>query len=471
VSRTCAAAAALLLIASLAAGQTAFADSANSKAVPVLLPVTLKGNTEGKSSFSFGIGAATALGPDDISGMVTGSIETQGGLSTLFSATSESDDIDQSPSWDLGVAVSYAHLHDSDTITSSAGLPHSVRVSMVNACRQSCKVSDADPFCKAYPQRVAKHLAGLTLENFCADQSEAATKLKNDNTLKDDQRREKLKELLVTCIQGCEKSPDDAFCGRAALAAARDSAADAFTGNNICPGGKAIYDRHQDSIGRSVFPLTIVNAGIKVGRQKFEYRASAADTPNLLLSNTDYEAKWNTGASVTHIPKYGTIDPSFELQALVGSSWEASTKTVKSCAPAGDVPRKDPKPGEMLGPTDPGQTCKEATLGAPTQSSALTLAFRVGLFDGVNGNWRAAFGPEIRLPWTKDGGEPLELAVRLPIYGAATLFKDTEYKGILRLMPSVISTKNDKGEREIKVTFELALLGQRRLFTDQFDQL
>ena len=55
---------------------------------------------------------------------------------------------------------------------------------------------------------------------------------------------------------------------------------------------------------------------------------------------------------------------------------------MRACTPAGDVPIEEPDPGEAVGPTVPGETCKEATLNGPSRSVALTLSLRVGLLDG-----------------------------------------------------------------------------------------
>ncbi|MFT3775639.1 MAG: hypothetical protein QM820_60605 [Minicystis sp.] len=59
----------------------------------------------------------------------------------------------------------------------------------------------------------------------------------------------------------------------------------------------------------------------------------------------------------------------------------------------------------------------------------------------------------------------------MPIYVSFAAFEKLDYKGIIRISPALVVTNQADGTRDTKVLLELALLGQRRIFSDRFDNL
>ncbi|WP_437563210.1 hypothetical protein [Sorangium sp. So ce542] len=453
-------------------------DASDVEMPTLLLPVTLAGTTNGKGTLNFGIGVAYGVGDRyDVATSVTGSAATQDGLATLFSYRPSADKPDPIATWDVGLNLSFAVLNDKRKLDVNASLPPEVRRAMFDTCDRLCAPSSDNNFCKSRATKLEERLGEwlskaadeLSPDEFCVGQRKKVRDA--DATGDAAQRKSERETALKACVSGCAAGSADPFCASSTIATERGHLYLEYNGNNLCDEGKAMHRKYGDERGRSLYPAFLANAGFKVGWQQFQYREASGDAPDVLLEQTRTTRPWLVGVSLLGLPQVSRLNPTIEVQGLLGSTWDASTKTVRWCAPAGNVPEKDPEPGAPVGTTHPGETCREATLGAPTKKTTLTMTVRAGLVDGARSNWRIAFGPDVSLASTSDGLEVSEFALRIPIYGAVTPFKDVEYKGILRLTPAVTLTPHDGARSDIRALVEIALLGQRRLFSDRFDQL
>lgn len=476
--------AALLLLATMVAAIPAGADTASSGSSfqTLLLPLTVAGASDGKATFKAGIGAAFGIGErHDLAVSLSTSAATEDGLANIFAFKAGDDQANAPSTWDLGLNVSYSLLGEKRKTGPTAGLPDAVLKQMFEACDQRCDKDSKDDFCTKRPDRLLENLnpwIDATIESnelkatdFCLAQLAAVQEADKKEGLTPDAHKQARKAALIECVKTCAKDGSDAFCSLGPVRAERSNLYQNYGFNDSCDEGKAIHRKYEDDNGRRLFPRWIINAGAKAGWQQHKYRYASADDANLLLAKTETVNPWSAGFSVLYLPQDATVNPTFELQGLVGGKYDAQKTVVKWCSPAGQVPRKDPLPGEPTGPTDPGQSCQEATLGAPTSSTTITLVFRAGIADGSRANWRMAFGPDFDFTSTDGVMKFTGFALRAPIYGAIQPISDKDYKGLLRLTPALTATRTETGPMDFRVVLDLAVLGQRRIFSDRFDQL
>lgn len=473
------------------AAPAAAAESSSGGPTTVLLPMTLKGSSTGKGTFEFGVGAAWRLGKNrdyyDLGVAISGDVATSSGLANLFGVSSSSVGVDQSLPWTLGATISLANLEAPDNNGPNAGLPSKVRRRMFNACNATCELDPSSAFCKgrgdmlvSWASEFVEQNNSLAADSFCkAKQREVQDLDTKANIVRAkpeiagnpsalaaiDKKQAKDREgALNACVAACAIDATDPFCTAGDLKQLRASFFQGYDGTTTCELGKKIYDKFEDRKGRSLFPRSRLVAGFKIGRQSFAYREPSSADPSLLASKKDHEAIWKAGLIGSILGKLGPVRSALELQALLDSSMTAATTTVKWCKSEGGVARPGAAP-------DPAQSCDEATLGAPTRTSAFTARIHGSLFDSNRGSWRVAFGPEISIPFSSTGAKNITYGLALPVYLSSTLFEKVEYNGLLQLTPTLGYRKLDDATNDISITVELAVLGQRGIFSNQFDSL
>ena len=232
-----------------------------------------------------------------------------------------------------------------------------------------------------------------------------------------------------------------------------------------------------ESEGGSAFPPLQLYAGGKVGRAPFRYlgpgpeqRAETAE-PTLELRE-DLEVPWGLGATAVFIPQgRRELVPSVEAQASFESRWIPSTRTASWCTPAGGVVR-DGDPSAPTTTFDDAESCNKAALGAPTNTQEFSIAAHFGLIDRIMGaSWRGAIGLRASIPVNEGAMEDFRLSVRAPFYLTLARAGSFEYRGILRLTPSLEVHRLESGKTDVGAVIELSLLGQRGLFADQLEDL
>ncbi len=232
--------------------------------------------------------------------------------------------------------------------------------------------------------------------------------------------------------------------------------------------------------GGSAYPPLTLYLGGKVGRAPFSYlgpgpaRRTQGTTPALELTS-DVEVPWGLGAGVLYIPAgRPVLVPTVEAQTTFESRWTASPRTAEWCLPVGDVARG----GDPSSPTtsfDTAQSCSKATLGAPSNTQELSIVMQVGLLDRAAGStWRGAVGLDATVPVAVDkrAAEELRLSLRAPFFVTlARAPEGVEYRGVIRLTPSLEIRRLETGTTDVGAMLELALIGQRGLFPDELDAL
>ncbi|MFP2900392.1 hypothetical protein [Corallococcus sp. 4LFB] len=93
---------------------------------------------------------------------------------------------------------------------------------------------------------------------------------------------------------------------------------------------------------------------------------------------------------------------------------------------------------------------------------------RIGGVDEARGNWRLSAGPDLLIG---TGEERFLGLFRVNAYLSVSTASSENDKGLIRISPA-IGVRSLKGKDDEFVAFlELAILGQRLLFSDEFDSL
>ncbi|QRN97853.1 hypothetical protein JRI60_01845 [Archangium violaceum] len=461
-------------------------DSQTIRTPRLLLPLKLEGSTEGTGTLRAGVGFLVPTGKDSSRslGLVADyRVQTSNGLAKLFGLTDASDAKDSRP-WTLGFTgtlVQFPELVPPTRTGKNSALGESLRKA-VRLCAGLCTVvPQSEPnqsFCSAYEKAVTPRedewikgwnsdASTLPASRFCESEKKGVSDADQDlSTGKIDSAgwRAARGKALRSCLRKCTADASDPFCELPRQPV--DEAYSDISSTLLCPAGKSEYQRSERELGRSrAFPPLIVNAGARFGINDFKYRSGSSDDPNVLLEGKSSLWDWSVGASAIGV--VAGENPALTIEGLMVSSskWTPSSKAIRWCSPAGVIPRGD-------NATDPAETCQEAVLGAPVKSRTLKFAGFIGLADNYDARWRAALGGEFVVP-TRSGATELyssSLQGRF-FWSFASDPSGLKYKGILRLSPGIRWTRNRDDSVDLEAFVTLALLGERFLFTETFDEL
>lgn len=230
--------------------------------------------------------------------------------------------------------------------------------------------------------------------------------------------------------------------------------------------------------GGSAYPPLLLYFGGTFGRAEFTYLGPGPERRDTSLPPT-YQADdlvafpWSLGLAAVYVGTGGArLAPTVEGEIAFNSRWIGSSDTLSWCEPAGDVV-SGLDPDTNAATYEPTTRCKTSVLGAPANSQELSLAAQAGLIDKVaNATWRAALGAKVVIPFNDEATDELRLSVRAPFYVTlARAPEGTKYRGLIRLMPSLGITRLKTGDTEVTGLLELSFLGQRAMFSDNYNQL
>jgi hypothetical protein len=239
-----------------------------------------------------------------------------------------------------------------------------------------------------------------------------------------------------------------------------------FDASLLCQLGQ---DRMHDAydVAYPVFgahPTWVLSSGYAINGGTFDYYL--ADSANNLSEKNDTHIGGTVAASLTWVHQFLKRDAvSFEAAAYYDAKWNAADGTVHFCSPAGQVPHM------TGGGSDPAQSCTDATLGAPSQTHRLFVAAEVGYVDihtdpkdhnKPKSVWRVAGGPVFRYT---SGDPTLEIGGQVPVYfdaSSAAGYKG-DYKGIIRLSPTIVAVHDADGWRP-RFSLTVDILTDRFLF-------
>ncbi|WP_437975024.1 hypothetical protein WMF11_43810 [Sorangium sp. So ce295] len=230
--------------------------------------------------------------------------------------------------------------------------------------------------------------------------------------------------------------------------------------------------------GSSAYPPLILYVGGAVGRTRFSYLGPGPERRDQSLPPTYAPREltavpWSVGAAAVYVGEGGKkLAPTLEGQIKFDSRWTASTDTLEWCEPAGDVVH-GVDPVTQSTSFVPATRCRKEVLGAPVQSQELTIAAHAGLVDkAANATFRAALGAKVAVALNDEAPADVRLSLRAPVH--VTLARapaGTEYRGLIRLMPALNVIRSSTGGTDVSGTLEIAFLGQRAMFADNYTDL
>ncbi|WP_437325689.1 hypothetical protein [Sorangium sp. So ce381] len=230
--------------------------------------------------------------------------------------------------------------------------------------------------------------------------------------------------------------------------------------------------------GSSAYPPLILYVGGAVGRTRFSYLGPGPERRDQSLPPTYAPREltavpWSVGAAAVYVGEGGKkLAPTLEGQIKFDSRWTASTDTLEWCEPAGDVVH-GVDPVTQSTTFVPATRCRKEVLGAPVQSQELTIAAHAGLVDKVaNASFRAALGAKVAVALNDEAPADVRLSLRAPVH--VTLARapvGTEYRGLIRLMPALNVVRSSTGGTSVGGMLEIAFLGQRAMFADNYTDL
>ncbi|MDC0684041.1 hypothetical protein [Sorangium atrum] len=230
--------------------------------------------------------------------------------------------------------------------------------------------------------------------------------------------------------------------------------------------------------GSSAYPPLILYVGGAVGRTRFSYLGPGPERRDQSLPPTYAPREltavpWSVGAAAVYVGEGGKkLAPTLEGQIKFDSRWTASTDTLEWCEPAGDVVH-GVDPVTQSTTFVPATRCRKEVLGAPVQSQELTIAAHAGLVDkAANASFRAALGAKVAVALNDEAPADVRLSLRAPVH--VTLARapvGTEYRGLIRLMPALNVVRSSTGGTSVGGMLEIAFLGQRAMFADNYTDL
>ena len=96
-----------------------------------------------------------------------------------------------------------------------------------------------------------------------------------------------------------------------------------------------------------------------------------------------------------------------------------------------------------------------------------------GYFDEQHSTFRASIGPIAKITFPAQGKATFEAGGALPIYFNTNLMPDEKgvFKGIVRLTPRLVLTRDDDGKKAVQFLVSLELLTGRSMFPMASDLL
>lgn len=255
-----------------------------------------------------------------------------------------------------------------------------------------------------------------------------------------------------------------------------DGAAQAPTGTLRLSASFARLDFEGE--GSSAYPPLILYVGGAVGRTRFSYLGPGPERRDQSLPPTYAPREltavpWSVGAAAVYVGEGGKkLAPTLEGQIKFDSRWTASADTLEWCERAGDVV-DGVDPVTQSTTFVPATRCRQEVLGAPVQTQELTIAAHAGLVDKVaSATFRAALGAKVAVALNDDAPADVRLSLRAPVH--VTLARapvGTQYRGLIRLMPALNVIRSATGGTDVAGMLEIAFLGQRAMFADNYTDL
>ena len=232
--------------------------------------------------------------------------------------------------------------------------------------------------------------------------------------------------------------------------------------DKICPQYAKDFAKASSPPAASAFPQQVLNFGFSVGESKFTYLSP--DGAGNATPKSGSRTPLAFGGTGEFILDSGPHATTLETLIVFSQTHKGGSTTVHWCTPSVNVVHD--------GRTDQGEVCKDQSLGAPEQTQGIELALQIGKMNGADPTFRAALGADVTLPLNATNALKWSGSISLPIYFVFASKDASLYKGLVRISPSVTHREAGAGGKsETAFVLSLALLGQRTVFSEQFDSL
>lgn len=410
-------------VATVPAGEPQATDPKPSPAphvISVLPDITLKGDNNGPAKATLGVTATIPSDEDnDVNIGAAFSTKTQDGLAQLLAIDSGG----VHPT-DFGGEVSFSFVALTK-LPSAFALQHRLAAPEWDVCNTACEpaISPQSPFCAvAHPDYYTDRVAVANAQKTLTDLGRPAGPLKRGDLLPP--------KLL------CED-------GKKAME-------------------KAVATDPVSRDLRAVSPKQVVSMAARVGYAEYKWIGAGGDAGEL-VKDDEHHWSWSAGARLMRRRGWMTGDGLL----AISRGYQASSTTAKWCSPAGMVPRPDNSG------SDTAETCRESPFGAPTESTTVQAGGFFGYFDEGHTLFRATIGPVTKITFPAKGKTTFEAGGALPIYINTNLMPDEKgvFKGIVRVTPRIVYTRDSDGEKAWQFLVSLELLTGRSMFPMASDLL
>ena len=488
----------VLLLATLLASPAIAADESSAHVNSLTPELHITGDSTGTAKLTLGASWTTPSGPDgDLTGTLALTTSTKNGFAQLLQLSSGGS---KSADWGVLLEGAYARLLP---IPDKMAKTEKLAADAPQICAAFCHVAPENPFCITVASRQTAAQASLE-----AKTELAAAKARLEITIKETAAAYQAKvkagddfnaALAQAAAAAPGKSRTDLIAANPALQKLAQTQANAQTDedqksaaqNQADQSFQAVSakdDAAADSLVRADVAIRQTDpadwcpdAADKSKAIVLAWRDERAEVPSLMASfafaasqaSFEYVSNDAAGALTTakaQLPAFsmamsfarmGSETPlSFEIPLRVKFEQLASSTTAKWCVPAGTVARADGSG------SDPAETCTEKALGKPVGITTFDLGAFVGFFSRENRLARVAFGPIARFVLPEEGQMAYQIGGAIPIYLNANLLPDGKgvLKGIIRLTPRIVRTRDVKGVEDTRFDLTLDLLTGRSSF-------
>lgn len=277
---------------------------------------------------------------------------------------------------------------------------------------------------------------------------------------------ERKAEMAAKCVEHCRSNGDQDNCKKFKKALADVSKDDpkspdygSLGPDEFCTGvvdAKNNLVTNRDLVGAQ--PIFTLSGGARIGRTSFKfYRAADRIEPDELQRNN-----WDVVAAWSSVPRLGSfhgVRPIVEAYVGAGRSQKASSTNVEACAVHGQA---DARPVEQrMGAPDrlvDVESCETRPLNAPSSTRRVHAGLWGGVISAADDRFKLEIGAAVALPIDDDTVD-VDLRVELPLDLALGKISEEyagEFKGIVRIIPTLQHTFGDDPENVFLLNVQLA---------------
>ena len=239
----------------------------------------------------------------------------------------------------------------------------------------------------------------------------------------------------------------------------------------FCPEGLALIDKagsaYRDQ--RAAKPNVVFSLAAEVTETKHDY-LELTTAPDVYTSRSVTDAAGGGALRLMYrfdeSGQFGRVVNTIEVPALLAFGKQPSSTTAKWCTAAGSVMGMD-------GSLTPAMTCNERALGAPKNISTIRGALLLGFESKDSSSYRWSAGVTATIQKQDHGKPGYAAGLTFPLYLSTNLAADDKgvFKGIVRVTPSFLWTRDLSGVTDSIFAITIELLTGRSLYPAAADLL